>query len=336
MHCPQNALHFCKDGRGRSIAWLGVVKGVEVLDILLDTGYSRTMVHADLVPKHKIIPGEVTTVKCVHGDNILYPMADVVVQVEGVELKVKVAVSEELPVSVLLGTDVPELGELLHSNPITLHTPGFEYALVTTQAQSQREKEVRETEAAKVSRNQELVRGRSGATGHGGGEQSEDQTIEGGGDTTTHGEQEENIDGEECLGEQGGIGASFSDDMFEETRVRPYLTRRMKRQQRKQHGLVRAKDGRGTRREPPKDATLPTNTEKLKELQETNPSLAGMETIPRYFQRDGVMYRRWVPKGRSEDVAVEQIVLSKACCKTVLQDCAAPCTHCSPWRTPGA
>ena len=67
-----------------------------------------------------------------------------------------------------------------------------------------------------MSRNQELVEGRSGATGHGGGEQSEDQTFEGGGDTTTHGEQEEDMDGEEFLGEQGDIGASFSDDMFEE------------------------------------------------------------------------------------------------------------------------
>ena len=58
-------------------------------------------------------------------------------------------------------------------------------------------------EAAKVSRNQELVGGRSGATKHGGsgatehggGEQSEDQTFKGGGDTT-HGEQEEDMDGE--------------------------------------------------------------------------------------------------------------------------------------------
>ena len=43
-------------------------------------------------------------------------------------------------------------------------------------------------------------------------------TFEGGGDTTTHGEQEEDMDGEEFLGEQGDIGASFSDDMFEETK----------------------------------------------------------------------------------------------------------------------
>ena len=58
--------------------------------------------------------------------------------------------------------------------------------------------------------------------------------LQGGGDTTTHGEQEEDMDGghgeqeedmdgEKFLGEQGDIGASFSDDMFEETRVRPCL-----------------------------------------------------------------------------------------------------------------
>ena len=31
-------------------------------------------------------------------------------------------------------------------------------------------------------------------------------------------------------------------------------------------------------------------------LQNTDPSLTGMEAVPGYFQRDGVMYRRWVPK----------------------------------------
>ena len=34
----------------------------------------------------------------------------------------KAAVSEKLPVSVLLGTDVLELGQQLHSNPLAVHT----------------------------------------------------------------------------------------------------------------------------------------------------------------------------------------------------------------------
>ena len=54
MHCPQKVSDTLDTG------W--------VSDTLLDTGCSRTMVHADLVQKHKIIPGEATTVKCIHGD----------------------------------------------------------------------------------------------------------------------------------------------------------------------------------------------------------------------------------------------------------------------------
>ena len=76
------------------------------------------MVHADLVPKHKIIPGEATTVKCIHGDNnILYPMADVVVQVEGVKL------AEGEGGGLRGATSVSPAGDRCAS--ITLHTPGF-------------------------------------------------------------------------------------------------------------------------------------------------------------------------------------------------------------------
>ena len=43
--------------------------------------------------------------------------------------------------SVLLGTDVPELNCLLQSNPSSMHTRGVEEALVVmTRAQSKREK----------------------------------------------------------------------------------------------------------------------------------------------------------------------------------------------------
>ena len=48
----------------------------------------------------------------------------------------RAAVSETLPVSVLLGTDIPELGQLLRSNPCTLHTRATEDALVVTRAQA--------------------------------------------------------------------------------------------------------------------------------------------------------------------------------------------------------
>lgn len=42
----------------------------------------------------------------------LFSTADVVVEVDGMQLAVRAAVSDSLPVSVLLGTDVPELVKL--------------------------------------------------------------------------------------------------------------------------------------------------------------------------------------------------------------------------------
>jgi predicted aspartyl protease len=86
------------------------VEGKEVGDILLDTGCSRTMVHRDLVRDEKQLEGEAVTICCAHGDVSLYPLAEVNLEFEGIQMRVKAAVSDSLPVSVLLGTDVPELG----------------------------------------------------------------------------------------------------------------------------------------------------------------------------------------------------------------------------------
>ena len=96
----------------------GLVEGVEVGNILLDTGCTQTMVRSDLVDPSKFIAGEATTIRCVHGDNALYPLVEVRVTVDGVAMRVRAAISEELPVAVLLGTDVPKLGRLLSCNPL--------------------------------------------------------------------------------------------------------------------------------------------------------------------------------------------------------------------------
>ena len=44
----------------------------------------------------------------------------------------KAAVSDTLPVSVLLGTDVPELNRLLRANPSMVRTEGVKEVLVVT------------------------------------------------------------------------------------------------------------------------------------------------------------------------------------------------------------
>ena len=82
----------------------GTIDGKPVKDILLDTGCTRTLVHQKLIPREKT-SGEVI-IRCAHGDEVSYPLAQVEIAVGGQVLAVEAGVSRTLPVSVLLGTDV--------------------------------------------------------------------------------------------------------------------------------------------------------------------------------------------------------------------------------------
>ena len=139
MNCPEKIGYCGIHGSGKSVAWRGLVEGVEVEYILLDTGCTQTMVRRDLTSPSQLIPGEATTIKCVHGDNVVYSLAHVSVDIEGLALKVRAAVSDSLPLPVLLATDVPELGQLLQGNHVLRHTVGINTALVTTRAQVRQE-----------------------------------------------------------------------------------------------------------------------------------------------------------------------------------------------------
>ena len=79
-----------------------------VKDIVLDTGAAKTMIRGDLVTEEDMV-GSSIIVKCAHGDEIAYPVARVKIVVEGLTYTLDVAVSDSLPVSVLLGRDVPDL-----------------------------------------------------------------------------------------------------------------------------------------------------------------------------------------------------------------------------------
>ena len=99
------------------------------------------MVRADLVPDNNLIAGEAITLRCAHRDTVLYPLADVTMDVGGVAIQVRAAVSDTLPVSVLLGTDVCELGRLLRENPSSTHTPGVGEARCKRQMSPYRKRE---------------------------------------------------------------------------------------------------------------------------------------------------------------------------------------------------
>ena len=148
MQCPHNAL-FCGGGMRSSLKRCGQVEGKEVCDILLHTGCSRTMVHQDLVQEEKKLEGEAVAIRCTHGDMTLYPLAEIDMELEGLKMKVTAAVSDRLPVSVLLGTDTPELSMLLRFDLTTTHTTAVEEALVMTRAQLRaQEEEEKDTAAA--------------------------------------------------------------------------------------------------------------------------------------------------------------------------------------------
>ena len=158
MNCPDKANFYCGDRLGRSVVRVGKVEGAVVSEVVLDTGCSRTMVRRDLVPEENLLPGEAVTVLCAHGDAMLYPLAYVDMEVEGMQLRTKAAIAKELPVAALLGTDIPQLGELLQMNTQTRSTNIMNHAMVVTRAQAEREKEEAELQRQQTERSAAAAR----------------------------------------------------------------------------------------------------------------------------------------------------------------------------------
>ena len=71
------------------------------------------MLTDQLVPEEKLLEGQVVTLRCAHGDIVLYPLAEVDMEVDGVPVRVEAALCSTLLMSVLMGTDVPEFSRLL-------------------------------------------------------------------------------------------------------------------------------------------------------------------------------------------------------------------------------
>ena len=57
------------------------MEGQFVNEIVLDTACKRTMIRQELVPPEKIIEGDVATIRCAHGDTVLYPLANIEMKV---------------------------------------------------------------------------------------------------------------------------------------------------------------------------------------------------------------------------------------------------------------
>ena len=88
-------------GGEKRLTCKGMVEQTPVEDIVLDTGCSRTMVQAVLVPETKVSTSKMVTIWCAHGQVEQYPTAKVEILVKGVHITVEAAVCKTLPVSVL-------------------------------------------------------------------------------------------------------------------------------------------------------------------------------------------------------------------------------------------
>ena len=70
--------------------------------IVLDTGAAKAIIHRDLVPVEKV-SRETVDIQCAHGDVVSYPLAEVSMRVGDQPFTVQAAVSDPLPVPVLVG-----------------------------------------------------------------------------------------------------------------------------------------------------------------------------------------------------------------------------------------
>ena len=140
-HKGQSMLKKTKVLSNPSVSKAGLVEGKPVSSILLDTGCSRTLVRKDLVPQHKLLHREAVAIRCAHGDTVLYPLPEVDFELDGYPLHIEAAISDTVPMPVLLGTDVPELKAFLTGDlkPPTQQTD--KALVVTTRAMAKKQQE---------------------------------------------------------------------------------------------------------------------------------------------------------------------------------------------------
>ena len=340
----------------------GFVEKKSVKEIVLDSGCYRTVVHRDLVPEGKIKEGVSVAIRCAHGDTVLYPVADISIDVEGKHIDVEAAVSDTLPVDVLLGTDVEELKELLvgsQRKPVEAFSVTTRSALrkqnQATKEQAEREKacgiqphtleedsheesdilicETQSSESGGEGESSSCAGAPDQEVDFSGAEDSDAKCREGESSDTSNYEVQSSIaeeDGHhegELEEEDMGLD-KLEDELFEGGREKRRQTRSEKHEERFQRGRQKSLDGTDeTGNEAKGDANqgqeLDLSPEEMKRLQESDSSLESIRKIVDqkesksgigFFRENGLLYRRWVPKGRdAETMSVEQLVLPQKC-----------------------
>ena len=100
LYCDRGSTGSLGGGDSTQVCKKGSINGVPC-KILLDTETNQSLVHSDFVTKEDIID-EHTTIRCMHGDEVTYPLAVVKVGIGGKDVIMNAAVSNTLPRAALL------------------------------------------------------------------------------------------------------------------------------------------------------------------------------------------------------------------------------------------
>ena len=234
---------------------------------MLDTGSSRTLIRADLVNTEKLVEGEIS-IRCAHGDIITYPLAKVEIEIGGEHFIVEAGVVDKLPVSVLLGWDVPRLEDLLQDGSTQKEALQTEDTMaVITRAQKERNKE----EAAALAYKEHM----SGAVSHPVQEDpsknKEDEVPE----------------------------FQFAEELFTEGRTKTRLSGSQKREHNLQ--LIQEQTPKHplemTAGELSQLQEVDSSLDAVRRAVKGEASTAGSG----FFRRDGLIYRKWTPPGQDQE-----------------------------------
>ena len=311
--CPAKA-YFCggprvsekvrRSKQGKGVYCTGIIEGTPVTDVLLDTGCSRSLVRKELIPSQNLKGDAGATVVCACGDSITYPLTDVTVLIGGSKLIVEAGVSDTLPVSMLLGTDVPEMASLLRESTFARQEKSFSPAgalVVETRAQARERERVEALEKVKEITSMASPRP----------VQTEESPEE---------------EQKECDDDDDHFLEKLDDEVFQPpTKVRERQSRASKREERRQRYKERwnqdIQDPNWTAEEIGKMQQEDESLEKFRRLAEEASSDEEETPGPFFYGDDGLLYRRWVPRNAPDDVEqpLEQLVLPTACRKMVME-----------------
>ena len=218
-------------------------------------------------------------------------MAQVKIAIGDSSYDVEAAISDQLPVPVLLGQDVPELLEMLQK-PKTQNTtvdPDGEMAWMTTTRSQWKEQTKQESEDHQAEANNTVLPASSKNLTNSVTLNCEDTNEE-------------------------IPGSSFHEELFQGGKIRQKLSKKQKRENNLQRQQMQTKQ------------PLNISTAELRLLQQEDPTLseireaaANQTKQSKYFLQDGLLYRRWIPSGEQvSNMSVDQLVLPSHCHKAIL------------------